>query len=118
MKKCITFVALDVRNGAGSPPAKQAQEGAKDAAAAEIQGAAAAYMKKKSEADLKKKQDEAAADIQGAAAGYLAKKRAADAEKQEEGGIMGTIIGIFSQREAPAPAATPAAAPAAPIKEE
>ena len=31
--------------GAGSPPAKQAQEGAKDAAAAEIQGAAAAYMK-------------------------------------------------------------------------
>ena len=38
--------------GAGSPPGKQAQEGQKDAAAAEIQGAAAAYMKKKSEADL------------------------------------------------------------------
>ena len=94
--------------GAGSPPGKQAQEGQKDAAAAEIQGAAAAYMKKKGESDLKAKQDAAAADIQGAAAGYLAKKREADSTKESEGGLMGGIMGIFSQRAAPAPA--PAAA--------
>ena len=93
--------------GAGSPPGKQAQEGQKDAAAAEIQGAAAAYMKKKSEADFKLKQDAAAADIQGAAAGYLAKKREGEAAKEGEG-IMGGIMGIFSQRAAPA--AAPAAA--------
>jgi hypothetical protein len=77
--------------GAANVPTKQGQggeEGAMDAAAAEIQGAAAAYMKKKREAD----------------------------KKAEEGsGIMDSIIGMFSQRPpetAPAPAVA-APAPAA-----
>ena len=94
-------------------PGKQGQEGAKDAAAAEIQGAAAAYMKKKSEKDLALKQDAAAADIQGAAAGYLAKKRAADEKPAEAGGgIIGGIMGFLTPGRAPA-AAPAAAAPAA-----
>ena len=86
----------------GSKPAASANDAAKDAAAAEIQGAAAAYMKKKEEIDLVKKQDAAAADIQGAAASYLAKKREGDsktADKGEEGsGLLGGIVGFFSNR--------------------
>ena len=104
----------------GSKP--EVNETAKDAAAAEIQGAAAAYMKKKQAADLNAKQDEAAADIQGARASYLAKKRAAAeaaAAPAEDGGLMSGIVGFFSNR---APAAAPAAPAAAPtpatIKEE
>lgn len=61
-------------------------------------------MRKKSEADLKKKQDEAAADIQGAAADYLAKKRAAEAPATKDGdgeGLLGGIMGMFSQRDTP-----------------
>lgn len=86
-------------------PRKQGQgEADKDAAAAEIQGAAAAYMKKKGGADLSAKQDAAAADIQGAAAGYLAKKRADEAANAP--GIIDGIVGFFSNRPpAPAPAA-------------
>jgi len=98
---------------------------AKDQAAAEIQGAAAAYMKNKQVAELSKKQDAAAADIQASAAGYLAKKRAEEAKVESNApagdGIVGFISGIFSQRAAPAAApevketaATPTAAAAAP----
>ena len=56
----------------GRPGAKQSQDADKDAAAAEIQGAAASFLKaKKVEAE----RDAAAAEIQGSAAAFLARKR-------------------------------------------
>lgn len=70
-------------SGAGSPPKKQGQEGAKDQAASEIQGAAAKYLENK-------KKDAAAAEIQSSAAAYLAKK------KEEPAGEG--IFGWFSQK--------------------
>ena len=54
-------------------------------------------MRKKSEADLKKKQDEAAADIQGAAADYLAKKRAAEAPAAQDGDGEGLLGGTMAR---------------------
>lgn len=108
----------DGSSGAGGVPKAQEQgDAAKDAAAAEIQAAAADFMKAKKADDTKKAQDEAAADIQGAAASYLAKKRAAEAPApaaDSGGGILGGLLGMFSQRDPPsaAPAAAPAPAPA------
>lgn len=76
-------------------PKKVAQgaEQSKDAAAAELQGAAAEYLAAKKK---KKAEDDAAADLQGAAAGYLASKRAkaAEATAEEEPGF-GEQVGTF-----------------------
>ena len=76
---------------AGSPPRPQQQDAdkAKDVAASEIQGAAAAYIAQKKAEGAK---DAAAAEIQGSAAAYLAKKRA-DQEK-EGGGGLGSLFGL------------------------
>ena len=74
-----------------------------DAAAAEIQNAAAAYMQMKETdpASVIELQNAAAGDIQGAAAAYLAKLRA---EKKTDttlstGIVAGFTAGIFSNRE-------------------
>ena len=99
---------------AGGPPGKQKQgaDAEKDAAAAEIQAAAASFMAAKKEETRKKEQDEAAADIQGAAASYLSRKRAAEAPAPaEDGGFLGGLMGMFSNR--PAAPAAPTPAPAA-----
>ena len=73
--------------GMGRPGGKQGQDAAKDAAASEIQGAAADFLKaKKLEAD----RDAAAQDIQNNAAAFLAKKRS----EKEMGAAPAALIPI------------------------
>lgn len=117
-------------SAAGTPGKAQAQHGGveaqKDAAAAEIQGAAGAYMRSKKAKQKQKEQkeeagkDKAAAEIQGQAANYLRKKRenakaTADASAPpaaaEGEGVVGFITGIFSQRAPAAAEIQTAAAP-------
>ena len=80
-------------------------------------------MKAKSTKDIKNEQDAAAAEIQGAAANFLANKRApapAPAAMDVIGNIGGVIMGMFSnrppepQKDAPTAAPAPSPAPSAP----